>query len=80
MTGIIEDIYNHMLSANRDFAFESRDLLKKDEELWNKVRTVLDEDTINELQDSQSALALHSNLGWFREGVRVGISLMLELQ
>lgn len=79
MSDIIEQIYNGMLSRNHDYSLEDKDLLRRDAELWNLAAPVLGREMVDALQDSQSNIALQTNLNWFREGIRVGLSLVLEV-
>ena len=78
MSDIIEEIYNGMLARNHDYSLEDQDMLRRDAELWDRASPALGHEMVDALQDSQSRIALHTNLNWFREGIRVGLSLVIE--
>ena len=80
MTSVTKRIYDDIISKGGHISQEYRDLCQKADKAWDKVRPVLSDDIIEELQNCQGEIEYQAILDWFREGVRVGISLMLELQ
>ena len=79
MASVIYRIYEHIISKDYQVSQEYRDLYKKEDKVWDKARPLLSKELIEELQNSQGDVQMQSNLDWFREGIRVGMSLMLEL-
>lgn len=79
MTDILKELYKEKFYINWRATPEYQALERKEGELWDQVKPLLGQEMIDQLMDSQSAVAYQSNYEWFREGFRLGAGLLLEL-
>lgn len=79
MTDIIKEIYKERFFGERPLSEEYRALEDKDSALWQKVRPLLGRELIDQMQNSQADITYQTNYEWFREGFRLGASLMPEV-
>ena len=79
MADILKELYDSSLYGCIDASDELKDLRHKETELWDKVLPILGMDTIDEINNTQGAIARENNLQWYRNGFLLGASLMLEL-
>lgn len=79
MTSILKELYEERFYANWQVTPEYQALADKEGELWEQVKPLIGRKMIDRLLDIQSDLAYQGNYEWFREGFRLGASLMLEL-
>ena len=80
MKDILKDLYiNHFIEAHEPSPeyWEARRL---EAALQNQLMAGLTREESDRLTGRQADLELVSNLEWFREGFRLGVLLMLELQ
>ena len=56
------------------------DMSAEDRAVWEKVKTILGREMMDELLYSQCQILQENYLDWFREGFRLGALLMLELR
>jgi len=78
MTDIIESIFDYISMDGGITSAEYRKQYKRAEALWDSVRPVLDPEIIEKLKGCYLNIEEQSNLEWFREGLRVGLSLVIE--
>ncbi len=79
MTDILKELYEERFYTHWRATPEYRTLTQKEDELWEQVRPMLGQKMIDQLMSSQSDVSYQTNYEWFREGFRLGASLMLEL-
>ena len=79
MTDILKQIYEDKFFARRPLTEEYQSLSEKDGILWEKARPLLGRELTDKIQNNQSDINYQTNFEWFREGFRLGASLMLEL-
>ena len=77
MTDILKELYFNYYEGAHGPTAEYREACKKESEYWDKLP--LSEEELYELQRRQSDMVTASSIEWFREGFRLGASLMLEL-
>lgn len=78
MTDIIERIYNDISMNGYIVSRELRQLYGKMDALWSSVEPVLEPETIEKLQEYQVKIEGQVAQEWFREGLRAGLSLVIE--
>ena len=79
MTDIIKELYDSALYTDRAPSEELLALRAEESKLWEKIEPLLGLETMDKLTDVQASIDNEKNLTWFREGFRLGASLMLEL-
>ena len=79
MNDMLKQIYKDKFFSSRPLTEEYQTLADKDCTLWEKARPLLGQELIDQIQDNQSDINYQTNYEWFREGFRLGASLMLEL-
>lgn len=79
MTDIIKELYEERFYTNWRATPEYQALADREDELWEQVKPLIGQKIIDQLMGSQSDLSYQTNYEWFREGFRLGASLMLEL-
>ena len=79
MTDILKELFESPFYGGCDPSETLTALRKRETELWDQLLPVLGLETIDEINDTQGAIAHEINLQWYREGFRLGASLMLEL-
>ncbi len=79
MNDILEELYMGYFLEQHKPSPETRAATRKEGEALGKLLPGLGGDTVEELQARQSETLISSNLDWFREGFRLGVSLMLEV-
>ena len=79
MTNILKSLYEERFYANWQATPEYQELADKEGELWEQVKPLIGQKMIDQIMRSQSDLSYHTNYEWFREGFRLGASLILEL-
>ena len=77
MTDILKELYLSYFEGAHKPTPEYRDACKKELESWNKLN--LSEEVLSELQRREADVVTESSIEWFREGFRLGVSLMLEM-
>ena len=77
MTDILEKLYMDYFLEQHKPSPETRTATRKEGEALDKLLLSLSDDDREELQAWQSDALILSNLDWFREGFRLGVSLML---
>ncbi|MDE7221244.1 MAG: hypothetical protein K2O45_16775 [Oscillospiraceae bacterium] len=79
MTDILKELFESPLYGGCNPSDTLRALQKKENELWDRLLPVIGLETIDEINNTQGEIAREIDLQWFREGFRLGASLMLEL-
>ena len=79
MNDILEELYVDYFLEQYKPSPETRAATRKEGEALGKLLPGLGGDTVEELQARQSETLISSNLDWFREGFRLGVSLMMEV-
>ena len=79
MTDVLKQVYKDKFFARRPLTEEYQSLAEKDGILWKEARPLLGRELMDKIQNSQSDINYQTNYEWFREGFRLGASLMLEL-
>ena len=79
MTDILKGLYEQRFYANWQATPEYRELADKEAALWEQVKPLIGRKVIDQIQDSHSDINYQTNYEWFREGFRLGASLILEL-
>ena len=77
---ILDEIYREMYLDKTPIAPEHREVRKCAFEAWEEAAAVLGPDFSDEVWNSLMALNAFESRHDFKEGVRFGIRLMLELQ
>ena len=77
MSDILTELYLNYFEGTHRPSAEYREACKKECAFWETLS--LSEEALNELRCRQVDMVTESNIGWFREGFRLGASLMLEL-
>ena len=80
MTDILKELFESSLYRDYTPSEELKALRRQEIDQWNQIKSVLGLETVDKLSDTQSAIAHEIELEWFREGFRLGASLMLELR
>lgn len=79
MTDILEEIFNSPVYDNYDKSPELDALIKKEIALWDQLKPVIGLNAIDEIHNVQAQIAHHIDLESFRQGIRLGAALVLEL-
>ncbi len=79
MSDIIKELFESPLYIDRAPSEELLALRAAELELWDKIQTLIGLETLDKLTDIQASIGNEKSLTWFREGFRLGASLMLEL-
>lgn len=79
MTDIIESIYENISMDGGIVSAEYRERYRRARVLWDSVQPVLGTEMIEKLKECYFDAEEQSNLDWFREGIRIGLSLVLEV-
>lgn len=79
MTNIIEEIFNSPIYDNDRQSAEMQALVRKEIALWKQIMPTIGLDKIDEITNTQSEIAHKVELEWFRRGIQLGASLVLEL-
>lgn len=79
MTDIIESIYENISMDGGIVSAEYRERYRRARVLWDSVQPVLGTEMIEKLKECYFDAEEQSNLDWFREGIRIGLSLMMEV-
>lgn len=78
MADIVEKIYNNISMDSYTVSKELQRLYRQMDILWSSVEPALDLETIEKLQEHQARIEGQATLEWFREGIRTGLSLVIE--
>lgn len=79
MTDILKELYEERFYTHWQTTPEYRKLADKEAALWEQAKPLLGQKLIDQLSNSQSDVSYQTNYEWFREGFRLGASLVLEL-
>lgn len=79
MTDIIEFLYTNRCCKEVEPVSELDELNQKEDELFAQIQATLGLKILDELNYTQAKLSHQQELACFREGFRLGASLMLEL-
>lgn len=79
MTDIIKELFDSALYIDRAPSEKLLALRAEESKLWEKIQPLIGLEIMDELTDVQASIDNEKNLTWFREGFRLGASLMLEL-
>ena len=79
MQNLLKELYKEYYSGSYKPTAEYFALTQKEQDLWDRVEPLIGQETAERLQDSQGEISDELSYGWFREGIRVGVLLMLEL-
>lgn len=79
MRDILRELYEMDRSQPKVSTEELRTLRRKEIELWEAVKPLIGPEMIDDINNAQAATIHEVNFVCFREGFRLGASLMLEL-
>ncbi len=79
MTDILKELFESPFYDEDEPTEKLKALCEKESALWNEALPILGLDTIDKITNVQAAIAHEINLDWFRQGFRLGASLILEL-
>ena len=79
MKSVIQLLYEAQDSAEEEVTAELEGLYQRERELFNKIHTALGLKMLDELNGTQAEIGHIQEQACFREGFRLGASLMLEL-
>jgi len=79
MTDMLEMIYNSDAFFERPPSEKYFALSREESKVWEKIRPLIGRELSDELNAALTQSAQQANLDWFRQGFRLGASLMLEL-
>lgn len=79
MTDILKELFESTFYDEDEPTEKLKALNEKESALWAEVLPILGLDTVDEITNVQAAIAHEIDLDWFRQGFRLGASLMLEL-
>ena len=79
MTDILKELFDSPFYSRCGPPEELRALYQQESELWEKLVPELSPEALDSLNAAQADIARADNLQWFREGFRLGASLMLHL-
>ena len=77
MTDILKELYLDYYEGKHTPSADSRKVCRAETDFWNRLN--LSEEVLSELQIKEADVITEANIDWFREGFRLGASLMLEL-
>ena len=80
MIDMIREIYESGFYEDRQCSEKYLALCEKEAAVMDKVQSIIGLDMVSEIGAAQTAVANEENLDWFRIGLRLGASLMLELR
>lgn len=78
MTDIIERLYDDISMDGYTVSKELRELYRQMDALLKSVQPLLGPEVVEKLQSCQACIEREATQEWFREGIRVGFSLVLE--
>lgn len=79
MKNVLKELYKEYYSGSYQPTARYFALTQKEQELWDQVEPLIGQETAEKLQERQGEVSDELSYGWFREGIRVGVLLMLEL-
>lgn len=79
MSDQLREIFEAKFETECGIPSEKLDVYEENEKLWEEIEHIMNRKTVETLQTQIDDLNHQRSFEWFREGVRFGISLMLEL-
>lgn len=78
MTDIIERLYDDISMDDYTVSKELRELYRQMDTLMKSIQPLLGPELVEKLRTCQAGIERQATQKWFREGIRTGLSLMME--